>query len=241
MGYKINLMPKIRLFFDESLEEKKTFHIVEGDFHYLSNVMRCEVGSEVLLFNEKNGEYLSRLIEKDKKKITLEVIEKAKYEIIKNNFNLIFCPPKSLKLDTLIQKCTEIGVKSFIPVISDHTENRKLNLDRIKKIIKESIEQSNQLNVPNLVDPISFNEFINQQNSKVFFADIQSEINFSTLKINIEEENSILIGPEGDFSSRELEILRSKENFYSFSLGKRILRSETAAIASLVLFNNLIN
>ena len=75
-------MPKIRLFFDESLEEKKTFHIVEDNFHYLSNVMRCEVGSEVMLFNEKDGEYLSRLIEKDKKKIQ---------EFIKNWFkNILF-------------------------------------------------------------------------------------------------------------------------------------------------------
>ena len=153
----------------------------------------------------------------------------------------IFCPPKSHKLDTLIQKCTEIGVKSFIPVISDHTENRKLNLNRIRKIIKEAVEQSNQLNIPYIFDPISFDQFLNQQKNKVFFADIQSDINLSKLKINLKENNSILIGPEGDFSSKELKTLRSNNNFISFSLGKRILRSETAAIASLVLFNNFFN
>ena len=203
--------------------------------------MRCEVGSDIFLFNENNGEYLCRVIEKNKKKLILEVVLKAEYEKIQNNINLIFCPPKSHKLDTLIQKCTEIGVRSFIPVISDHTENRKLNLIRIRKIIKEAVEQSNQLNIPDVFDPISFDQFLNQQKDKVFFADIQSDINLSKLKINLKENNSILIGPEGDFSSKELKALRSNNNFISFSLGKRIFRSETAAIASLVLFNNFLN
>ena len=234
-------MTKIRLFFNESLEEKKLINIIGDDYHYLSNVMRCEVGSDIFLFNENNGEYLCRIIEKNKKKLILEVVKKAEYEKIQNNINLIFCPPKSHKLDTLIQKCTEIGVKSFIPVISDHTENRKLNLNRIRKIIKEAVEQSNQLNIPDISDPISFDQFLNQQKDKVFFADIQSYINLSKLKINLKENNSILIGPEGDFSSKELKTLRSNNNFISFSLGKRILRSETAAIASLVLFNNFFN
>jgi len=234
-------MTKIRLFFNESLEEKKLINIIGDDYHYLSNVMRCEVGSDIFLFNENNGEYLCRIIEKNKKKLILEVVKKAAYEKIQNNINLIFCPPKSHKLDTLIQKCTEIGVKSFIPVISDHTENRKLNLNRIRKIIKEAVEQSNQINIPDIFDPISFDQFLNQQKDKVFFADIQSDINLSKLKINLKENNSILIGPEGDFSSKELKTLRSNNNFISFSLGKRILRSETAAIASLVLFNNFFN
>ena len=234
-------MTKIRLFLNESLEEKKSINIIGDDYHYLSNVMRCEVGSDIFLFNENNGEYLCRVIEKNKKKLILEVTQKAEYEKIQNNINLIFCPPKSHKLDTLIQKCTEIGVKSFIPVISDHTENRKLNLNRIRKIIKEAVEQSNQLNIPDIFDPISFDQFLNQQKDKVFFADIQSDINLSKLKINLKENNSILIGPEGDFSSKELKTLRSNNNFISFSLGKRILRSETAAIASLVLFNNFFN
>jgi 16S rRNA (uracil1498-N3)-methyltransferase len=234
-------MTKIRLFFNESLEEKKLINIFGDDYHYLSNVMRCEVGSDIFLFNENNGEYLCRIIEKNKKILILEVVKKAAYEKIQNNINLIFCPPKSHKLDTLIQKCTEIGVRSFIPVISDHTENRKLNLNRIKKIIKEAVEQSNQLKIPDIFDPISFDQFLNQQKDKVFFADIQSDINLSKLKINLKENNSILIGPEGDFSSKELKTLRSNNNFISFSLGKRILRSETAAIASLVLFNNFFN
>jgi Uncharacterized protein conserved in bacteria len=87
-------MTKIRLFFIESLEEKKTINIIGDDYHYLSNVMRCEVGSDIFLFNENNGEYLCRIIEKNKKKLILEVIQKAAYEKIQNNINLIFLSSK---------------------------------------------------------------------------------------------------------------------------------------------------
>jgi len=144
----------------------------------------------------------------------------------------------------LVQKCTEIGVNNFIPVISDHTENRKLNINRLKKIIKEAVEQSNQIYIPEFYSPISFSELIKKyerSSSNIFFADIQSDISFSNLKIDTTKSNSVFIGPEGDFSTGEIDILRNRDNFFSFSLGKRILRSETAAIASLVLLNNLNN
>jgi 16S rRNA (uracil1498-N3)-methyltransferase len=244
MRYKTELMSKIRLFCKETLEEKKHIHLLGDDFHYLINVMRCEVGSEILLFNENNGEYSAKIIDKKKKSLILEVINRIRYEKILNRFNLIFCPPKSQKLDTLVQKCTEIGVNNFIPVISDHTENRKLNINRLKKIIKEAVEQSNQIYIPEFYSPISFSELIKKyerSSSNIFFADIQSDISFSNLKIDTTKSNSVFIGPEGDFSTGEIDILRNRDNFFSFSLGKRILRSETAAIASLVLLNNLNN
>ena len=236
-------MSKIRLFFKETLEEKKQIELNDESVHYLSNVMRCEIGSIINLFNEGSGEFESKVIEKTKKKIILEVVKKIEYEKITNNFDLVFCPPKSNKLDTLIQKCTEIGVKSFIPIISDHTVNRKLNLERIKKIIKEAVEQSNQVHLPEIHSPISFDQYISSldKNDDIFFADIQSDIHLSNFKINFSKKNSIVVGPEGDFSVNEIEILKGKNFIKSFSLGKRILRSETAAIASLVLFNNLIN
>ena len=233
-------MPKIRLFYAETLEEKKELEIVGDDFHYLNNVMRCDLGSVVHLFNENNGEFTSEVTSKNKKTLTLRVVKKLEYLKINNDFELAFCPPKSQRLDLLTQKCTEIGVKNFQPVISDHTVNRKINLVRIQKIIKEAVEQSNQIFIPEVREPISFEEYVKKSN-RIFFADIQSDINLSKLKINLKENNSILIGPEGDFSSKELKTLRSNNNFISFSLGKRILRSETAAIASLVLFNNFFN
>ena len=235
-------MPKIRLFCTESLEEKKEIDIDGDNFHYLVNVMRCEVGSIVFLFNQNDGEFQSKVSDKRKKALTLTINSRIEYESINNNFSLIFCPPKSSRLDTLIQKCTEIGVKNFIPIISDRTENRKLNINRIEKIIKEAVEQSNQIHVPGICEPVSFSKFVenyNKNNNDIFFADIQSNFKFSNLKLDNTKSNFILIGPEGDFSPNELQVLRG--SFKSFTLGKRILRSETAAISSLVLFNNPTN
>ena len=240
MIYKINLMPKIRLFCNESLEEKKEINIDGDNFHYLANVMRCEVGSVVFLFNENDGEFLTKVSSKLKRGLKLIICERKKYERIDNDFSIIFCPPKSNKLDILIQKCTEIGVKNFVPVISQHTENRSLNINRMKKIILEAVEQSNQIHVPNICNPVNLTKFIDQfdsENNEIFFADIQSDTSVSDLKIDNKKSNFILIGPEGDFSPNELKILR--DSFQSFTIGKRILRSETAAISSLILFNNI--
>ena len=240
MRYKINLMSKIRLFCNKSLEEKREINIDGDNYHYLANVMRCEVGSVVFLFNENDGEFLAKVSSKLKKELKLIIYERKEYEKIDNDFSIIFCPPKSHKLDILVQKCTEIGVKNFVPVISERTENRNLNINRMKKIILESVEQSNQIQVPNICSPVNFTKFIDQfnnENNEIFFADIQSDVKISNLKIDNTKSKFILIGPEGDFSPNELRILR--DSFQSFTIGKRILRSETAAISSLVLFNNL--
>ena len=134
-------------------------------------------------------------------------------------------------------------MREFIHIISDHTINRKINIDRLKKIIIESAEQSNQIQLPNLHNSLSFDNFVkNFSTSTILFADINS-LNSSLEKI-IEKKQSnyiLLIGPEGDFSSKEREVILQNKNFKSFSLGSTVLRSETAAIAGLVLINHYLN
>ncbi len=235
-------MDKIRLFYPEKLEENKELKIADEDFHYLANVMRCEIGSQINLFNENDGEYECKIINKNKKNLELKVLNRKEHKEIKNFFDLAFCPPKSHKLDTLIQKCTELGVNSFIPIISDHTVNRKINIDRLTKIAKEAIEQSNQIRIPEIQEPISFSDFLEKSlDNQIFFADINTSNKIKDLKIEKKINSKILIGPEGDFSVKEIEQIKSKKNCISFSLGEKILRSETAAIAALTLFNNLID
>ncbi len=235
-------MDKIRLFYPEKLEENKELKITDEDFHYLANVMRCEIGSQINLFNESDGEYECKITDKNKKNLELKVLNRKEHKEIKNFFDLAFCPPKSHKLDTLIQKCTELGVNSFIPIISDHTVNRKINIDRLTKIAKEAIEQSNQIRIPEIQEPISFSDFLEtSSDNQIFFADINTSNKIKDLKIEKKINSKILIGPEGDFSVKEIKQIKSKKNFISFSLGEKILRSETAAIAALTLFNNLID
>jgi len=137
-----------------------------------------------------------------------------------------------------------VGLKSFIPVISDHTIVRNVNENRLNKIIIESSEQSDQLNIPQIVSALNLEEFLHslKKEDVVLFGDISSKNNDLTQLIEDKSKNYILfVGPEGDFSPKEREIILNNDKFKSFSLGKNILRSETAAMAGLVLLNFLLN
>ena len=234
---------KIRIFLNENLNEQSEIILSKDQSHYLLSVMRLKVGQKVLFFNGNDGEFDGIINSIEKKKTTIKILSKEREVNDQQKVVLAFCPPKGNKLDFLIQKSTEIGVKEFVPVISDHTINRKINIDRLKKIIIESAEQSNQIQLPNLQNPLSFDSFVNNfSKSTILFADINS-VN-SSLEEILEKKQSnyiLLIGPEGDFSSKEREVILQNKNFKSFSLGGTILRSETAAIAGLVLVNHYLN
>ena len=234
---------KIRIFLNENLNEHDEIILNKDQSHYLSSVMRLKVGQKVLFFNGNDGEFYGMINSIDKKKTTIKILSKERNITNLPKVRLAFCPPKGNKLDFLIQKSTEIGVREFIPIISDHTINRKINIERLKKIIIESVEQSNQILLPNLHNLLSFDNFVkNFSTSTILFADINS-LNSSLEKI-IEKKQSnyiLLIGPEGDFSSKEREVILQNKNFKSFSLGSTVLRSETAAIAGLVLINHYLN
>ena len=234
---------KIRIFLNENLNEQSEIILNKDQSHYLSSVMRIKAGQKVLFFNGNDGEFYGMINSIDKKKTTIKILSKKREITDLPKITLAFCPPKGNKLDFLIQKSTEIGVREFIPIISDHTINRKINVDRLKKIIIESAEQSNQIQLPNLHNSLNFDNFVkNFSTSNILFADINS-LNSSLEKI-IEKKQSnyiLLIGPEGDFSSKEREVILQNKNFKSFSLGSTVLRSETAAIAGLVLINHYLN
>ena len=234
---------KIRIFLNKNLNEQSEIILSKDQSHYLLSVMRLKVGQKVLFFNGNDGEFYGIINSIEKKKTTIKILSKEREVNDQQKVVLAFCPPKGNKLDFLIQKSTEIGVREFIPVISDHTINRKINIDRLKKIIIESAEQSNQIQLPNLQNPLSFDSFVNNfSKSTILFADINS-LNSSLDEI-IEKKQSnyiLFIGPEGDFSSKEREVILQNKNFKSFSLGSTILRSETAAIAGLVLVNHYLN
>ena len=235
---------KIRIFLSEKLEENKDIILNKDQSHYVINVMRLKVDNELLVFNGKEGEFLARIAEQAKKIIKIILIKKIREQTNLKNITLAFCPLKGPRLDFLIQKCSEIGVKNFLPVVSHHTINRKVNEERLKKIIIESCEQSDQLSLPNLKKTLKFEEFVSSKFNKdmVLFADISAKENSMSNYLNNKNNNVILfIGPEGDFSTKEREQIKMNKNFKSFSLGNNILRSETAAIAGLVLLNFLLN
>ena len=238
------MQKKTRIFLSERLEENNKIVLSKDQSHYISNVMRLKSGDELLLFNGIDGEFLGKVAGNEQKQTTIQAHAKQRDQSRPSNISLAFCPIKGQRLDFLIQKCTEVGLKSFIPVISDHTIARNVNENRLNKIVIESSEQSDQLNIPQVVSALNLEEFLHslKKEDVVLFGDISSTNNDLTQFMEDKNKSYILfVGPEGDFSPQEREIILKNDKFKSFSLGKNILRSETAAMAGLVLLNFLLN
>ena len=236
---------KVRIYLDKRLDLDLDLILEKEDAHYLKNVMRLKEGHNVYLFNSKDGEFKGEVISSDKKNTKIKLISKIENINKPGKISLIFSLIKSSKIDYLIQKCTEVGVKSFIPVISEKSVIKNLNIKRIEKIIKESCEQSNQLFLPAIHEVEKFEQKLKSidKNSIVFFADINSSNKKidENIKTNKNCEFYLLIGPEGDFSLKERDLLNKMSNCFPISLGQNILRSETAAVAGLAILNSQIH
>jgi len=236
---------KVRIYLDKKLNLDLDLILEKEDAHYLKNVMRLREGDNVFLFNSKDGEFKGEIISSDKKNTKVKLISKIDNINKPGKISLIFSLIKSSKLDYLIQKCTEIGVKTFIPVISEKSVAKNFNIKRTEKIIKESCEQSNQLFLPAIHEVEKLEKKIKSfdKNSIVFFADINSSNKKidEVIKNNKNREFYLLVGPEGDFSLKERDLLKSMNNCIPISLGQNILRSETAAVAGLAILNSHIN
>ena len=146
-------------------------------------------------------------------------------------------------MDNILQKATELGISKIIPIVSERTEVKELNLDRAKKIVIEATEQSNQLVPPEIVDVIKLKDFLQtfNENSKILFADVNSKENLNTEDFKNIKSFYILIGPEGDFSPAERELILQNRAVKPFSLSRNILRSDTAVISAISLVNFINN
>ena len=235
-------MSNIRLYYPGAIVENSINLLSKEHTHYLTNVMRLKRGSNVNLFN-KDGEWLSEIVFLDRDRVEVKFLNKIKESLKSTNVELAICLVKKTSMEIILQKATELGIAKIIPIISERTEVKDLNLERAKKIVVEATEQSNQLNVPDIQEPQKLKDFINSldSNTSLFFADINTEKKIDNKIIEKSKKISVLIGPEGDFSPNEREIILAKDNVISFSLSKNILRTETAAISALSLINYSLN
>ncbi len=236
-------MSNIRLYHPNSIVENTTSLLSKEHTHYVVNVMRLKRGSNINFFN-KAGEWLSEIIFLEKDRVEVKFLNKIKDSIKTANIELAICLVKKNPMETILQKATELGVSKIIPIISERTEIKELNHDRAKKIVIEATEQSNQLIPPEIYKIMKLKDFIiNLDNStQLFFADVNSKNN---LKQNNDVKGSniksILIGPEGDFSPAERELILANANTTPFSISKNILRSDTAVISAISLVNFINN
>ena len=232
-------MTYIRLFFKERLSDNLNSNLDKSQSHYISKVMRIKEGESFSLFND-GGEWEARLKEIKKGIVNFIIVKKLKNSEYNNEIWLAFTPIKLKHLNFMIQKATELGVTKFIPILTERTMVRNLNLDRLSKIIIEASEQSNRINLPKLEKLIKFKEFIKfYKNTNIVFGDLNS--NNDQIKIKKDSPLCILIGPEGDFSEIERKEILSLKNVKPLKINKNILRAETAAISiiSIISFNLL--
>jgi len=233
--------------------------ITDGDFDYLTKVMRKKIGDDIFVFNGLDGEWRTKILNIEKKNLTLLVEEKIFNQTRSSPIALAFAPVKNVRIDFVAAKATEMGVGKFAPIITHHSVVDKINEERFAANIKEACEQCERNDMPQILPTKKLEKFLhevgifdnNQKSSKQNEEKILILCDESGLgeKASImlpkilgnKKEIIILIGPEGGFSKEEFAMMRNIKNLYSMSLGKRILRSDTAIIAALALVNEFID
>jgi len=233
-------MSNIRLFFKESLSLNLTAKLDKSQSHYVNKVMRVKVSEVFSLFNS-SGEWEAKILSISKSIVEFNITKQLRQKESIRELWLTFSPIKSNYFNFMIQKATELGVTKFIPIIFDRTIVRKINKERLEKVIIEAAEQSNRINVPSIEEPQSLKDLLSNEKMDLLFTDLNSQ----NKKIDLEKLTSnptcIIIGPEGDFSEEEREQILAYEGVQSIKINENILRSETAAISALSIVNYMIN
>ena len=235
---------KVRLYFSNKIQSDLVSHLTQEQSHYVKDVMRLKKGDYLSVFNEK-GEWNASIEDYEKEGVRIKVLKKVRDKDNEKNIWLAFSPIKQNLLNLIIQKGTELGVQKFIPVLSERTNVKEINIKRIKKIIVEACEQSNRISVPEITKLETLKIFLSNFPKKgcLVFCDINC--NKNDLKFFLSKKDlgpvCILVGPEGDFSDNERKLIINLEQSKSISLAKNILRAETAAIAALTLVNYHLN
>ncbi len=233
-------MSNIRLFFSNSLSINMTDELDKSQSHYLLKVMRIKENEVFSLFNKK-GEWEAKILGISKSIVKFEITSQLRQEENTNELWLAFSPIKSNYQNFMIQKATELGVTKFLPIIFDRTIVRKINRERLNKIVIEASEQSNRINIPSIQATQNLDNFLKKNSMNLIFTNLNSnnkKIDKSKLTV---KPVCIIIGPEGDFSEVEREKILSFKGVQSVKISENILRSETAVISAISILNYVIN
>jgi len=233
-------MSNIRLFFSTPLSIDMIDKLEKSQSHYLTKVMRIKENEVFSLFN-KNGEWEAKVLGISKSIVEFKITKQLRQ---KENFKelwLAFSPIKSNYQNFMIQKATELGVTKFLPIIFERTIVRKVNKERLKKIVVEASEQSNRINVPTIEESQNLNNFLKTSSIDLILTDLNS----NNTKIDKSKLTAkpvcIIIGPEGDFSETERREILGFKSVQPIKINENILRSETAVISAISIINYVIN
>ncbi len=221
-----------RLYVETPLGAGVSVELDAAQANYLGNVMRLKEGDRLLIFDGMSGEWLAEIAEAAKKRMTLSVGEQTLPQEAAPDLWLAFAPVKKGRVDWLVEKAVELGVARLLPVVTQRTIVDKLNLDRMRAHIIEAAEQCGRTALADIDEPVRLDAFLKQRDDSrtLYFADeTGGEQAASAFRSG---PALILTGPEGGFTPEEAATIRSAPNTAAISLGPRILRAETAALAA---------
>ena len=233
-------MSNIRLFFSNLLSDNLTNKLDKSQSHYLTKVMRVKKNEVFSIFN-KEGEWEAKILGISKSIVEFKTMKQLRQKENTKELWLAFSPIKSNYQNFMLQKATELGITKFLPIVFDRTIVRKINKERLEKIVIEASEQSNRLNVPAIEEAQNLNNFLNSNSMDLIFTDLNSDNKKIDKSKLTDKPICIIIGPEGDFSEAEREKILSFKGVQPLKINENILRSETAVISAISIINYVIN
>ena len=231
---------KVRLHVEAALGEGARVRPSDPQAHYLLHVMRARVGNRVLLFNGRDGEWLAEIAEVTKKSCTLVCAKRTRVQTGTPDVWLCFAPIKKTPADYVVQKATELGVSALVPVFTRRTIVTRVNGERMAANAIEAAEQSDRLTVPEIREPVSLDKLLVSwpRERRIVFCDEGGDAKplAAALSNVAKGPFAILTGPEGGFDVAERERIRACAFVVPVTLGPRILRADTAALAALAIW-----
>lgn len=231
----------IRLFVETPLSAALRFDCSPAQANYLKNVLRLGPGADVLVFDGRNGEWLARVAAAGKGAVSLEVLSRTRPQVAGPDLHLLFAPLKRARLDYVAQKATELGVSAIRPVMTRRTVAGRVRTDRLRANAIEAAEQCGVLRVPEIFEPAPLDRVLKEWDPgrRLVFCDESAPV-ASPLEALAKLDAgplAVLIGPEGGFDPAEREWLIRQPCALAISLGPRVMRADTAAVAALSLVN----
>jgi 16S rRNA (uracil1498-N3)-methyltransferase len=230
-------MSEIRLHVDHPLAKGQAVPLSQDQAHYLTGVMRLAVGDPVLLFNGRDGEWRASLTVASKRGAIATCDGQTRPLVLPPDLWLLFAPIKKARTDFIVEKAVELGVARILPVQTRHTNSERIRQDRLQAHALEAAEQCGATYVPEVADLAPLDRVLRDwpENRRLYWCD-EAAVGQPAALAPAEGPAAILIGPEGGFSVDEAARLRARPGVVPLSLGPRILRADTAAVAAITLW-----
>ena len=234
-----------RLYVDTPLVAGASVALEQAQAHYLTHVLRLKAGQGVLLFNGRDGEWRASLAAAGKRSTTLAVADRTRPQTTPADLHYLFAPLKSARLDYMVQKAVEMGVSRLQPVLTQHGQVTRINLERMHANAIEAAEQCGILSLPEIGEPAALSRLVAQWQPGrwLVFCDEDAEAADPLAALQAVPRHAplaVLVGPEGGFAQDERAALLKLPQIARLSLGPRILRADTAAVAALTVVQTVL-